>query len=158
MKCYYHADNIQLFKDSRRFHSCIPKLMSVCSASPKIICVGIYLSESETSIKLPDVDLFLNKFVEVMSEFYNTGIILNNSKKWRSMRCYSQGRSKKIGAHSSYNACGRCIQKGVYAGGHYALLQLNTVPRTVAGFINKTDDCQNQALFRVFIERCKIYI
>jgi hypothetical protein len=137
-----NVDGIPLFNDSRKYHA-YPILLQISFKNmSKIICVGVYLSESEKSNKMPDVDLFLHRFVEEMSNLITAGIYVNNNKVSviiKSIVCDAPARSdlKRIVNHNSYNSCERCIQKGTYAGGHVALLDTHAPLRNDADFKNK---------------------
>lgn len=139
-----NVDGIPIFNDSRKYHA-YPVLIDVRISTPKIICVGMYLSESEISNKMPDVNQLLQKFVEDFTELQVSGVKLNNHLtvpiQINAIIADAPARAdlKKIVGHASYHSCERCIQKGSYNGGHVTLLDLDACKRTDESFTCKND-------------------
>ena len=108
LKLNVNIDGIPLFEDSRKFHA-YPILMELCINTPKIICIGIYLSESGESNKMPHVNMFLEKFVSEMKYLTQNGIKINGKDipiLINAFVCDAPARSdlKLIVNHNSYNS------------------------------------------------------
>jgi hypothetical protein len=138
-----NVDGIPLFDDSRKYHA-YPILLMLCVDPEKIICVGVYLSETGESNKMPHVDEFLEKFIKEMKQMIDEGCMLpqgNVSIQINAFLCDAPVRSDllRIVNHNSYNSCERCYQKGTYAGGHVILNDTTAKLRTDEEFLLKTD-------------------
>ena len=154
-----NVDGIPLFNDSRMFHA-YPILLQLCPLPEKIICAGVYLSE-EVSNKMPDINIFFQKFVSDLSVVCERGLEVNGRKisvKLNAFICDAPARAhlKNIVGHTSYNSCERCIEKGSYAGGHVALLSVDAPLRTDEGFASKSDPNHHKSGQSSIIETLEI--
>jgi hypothetical protein len=126
-----NVDGLPLFKDSRKNHV-YPILVEIYTSSTKankIVCAGIYISDTEGSNKMPGgVNEFLDLFVTELSVFQEVGMIIKGVSvevKVNAFVCDTPARSdlKRIVGHSGYFSCERCTQRGTYVGGHVAHLK-----------------------------------
>ena len=136
---HVNVDGIPLFNDSRNYHA-YPILVQIASISPrKIFCAGIYVSENLVSNKMPPVNCFLKQFIDDLLLICNNGLTVSNKTvkvRIGAFICDAPARAdlKKIVGHSGYFSCERCIQKGVIAAGHVALVDCESVLRSDESF------------------------
>ena len=108
-----NVDGIPIFIDSRI-------LLQLCPLPAKIVCAGVYLSE-EVSNKMPDINLFFQKFVLDLSGLCERGLEVNGRKisvKLNAFICDAPARAfiKKSKGHSGYSACQKCTTRRVRVG------------------------------------------
>ena len=89
---------------------------------------------------MPHVDIFLEQFLKEIISVSNEGIKMSN----RSVKlivtafiCDAPARAdlKRIVGHAAYFSCERCIQKGVMASHHVALLECDAAKRTDESYL-----------------------
>ena len=136
-----NIDGIPLFNDNRNHHA-YPILLKLGEKQFKIFCAGIYVSADAKSNKMPQVDVFTEKFVRDILKLSEEGIKVSNryvKLNIKAFICDAPARAdlKRIVGHSGYFSCERCTQKGVMAGGHVALLDSNAPKRSDVGFLTK---------------------
>ena len=132
-----NVDGIPLFNDSRKHHA-YPILVQVCTHPSKVLCYGVYVSETNSN-KMPPVNIFLENFVNELSILIKNGLVVKEKKITFTVKAFvcdapARAALKKIVNHNSYNGCERCQQKGSYAGGHVALLETDAPKRTDQSF------------------------
>ena len=137
-----NIDGIGLYSDARKYHA-FPILIKLPIPYKKIICAGIYISESnKKKNSMAHSNIMLKKFVEDLSELMANGVLIND----RSVNvfidafvCDRPARTdlKLIVSHVGYYSCERCVQKGSRAG-RTVFLDNSSPPRTDENFLDKS--------------------
>jgi len=102
-----NIDGIPLYQDSRSFYA-YPILLQLCIPNAsKLICLGVYLSESGNENKIPAINNFLEDFVEDMSHMLREGLTIgvkHFAVGIQAFVCDAPARSelKRIVNHNSY--------------------------------------------------------
>ena len=136
-----NIDGIGLFSDARKYHA-YPILVKLPIPSKKIICAGIFISESTKKNSMPNVNVFLQKFVNDLSQLINDDILINNTRVKVTIKafvCDRPARSdlKLIARHMANSSCERCIQPGTHEG-RIVFLENSSPARTDENFANRS--------------------
>lgn len=136
-----NIDGIPLYTNSKQY-TAYPILVKFTNFH-HVVCAGIYCTNT-TEKKLPDTNMFLERFITELLEMKRNGLHTNYGiikVKLGPFVCDAPMRSylKQIISHSGYSSCERCEQKGEYHGGHVSLLQTECPLRTNASFNAKSD-------------------
>jgi len=143
----FNIDGIPLFRSSNtQFWPILGLLKNSCLISSPFLN-GFFSGTSKSS----PLHLFLNDFVEGLSNLCNMGLVYEGKTydvSIHSIVCDAPARAfiKCTKVHSGYSACDRCYESGNYVKGRVVLPNLNSLKRSNDNFRLRNDEDHHTGL------------